>query len=62
MERASAVRMAAVKPHGWVHAALGMGDARLCGDNLNNYKNICLFDLFLINVKGDWILRFYHLP
>ncbi|MBN2427722.1 MAG: hypothetical protein JXK94_05240, partial [Deltaproteobacteria bacterium] len=30
MERASAARMAAAKPHGWVHAALGMGDAGPC--------------------------------
>ncbi|MBN2427317.1 MAG: hypothetical protein JXK94_03175 [Deltaproteobacteria bacterium] len=37
MERASAARMAAAKPHGWVPAALGMGDARHCADKLNNY-------------------------
>ena len=37
MERASVARMAAAKPHGWVHAALGMGDARHCADKLNNY-------------------------
>ncbi len=38
MERASAARMAAAKPHGWVHAALGMGDAGPCADKLNNYS------------------------
>jgi|GEM_PF-3338543 len=37
MERASAARMAAAKPHGWVHAALGMGNPRHCADTLNNY-------------------------
>ena len=34
MERASAARMTVVKPHGWVHKALGMGDARLYADKL----------------------------
>ena len=38
MERASAARMAAAKPQGWVHAALGMGDAGPCADKLNNYE------------------------
>ncbi len=40
MERASAARMAAAKPHGWVHAALGMGDTGYCADKLNNYDQI----------------------
>ncbi len=38
MERASAARMAAAKPHGWVHAVLGMGDARHCADKLKKHK------------------------
>ncbi|MBN2428105.1 MAG: hypothetical protein JXK94_07200 [Deltaproteobacteria bacterium] len=42
MERASAARMAAAKPHGWVYAVLGMGDARHCPDKLNNYEKGCL--------------------
>ncbi|MBN2427788.1 MAG: hypothetical protein JXK94_05605 [Deltaproteobacteria bacterium] len=37
MERASAARMAAAKPHGRVHAALGMSDAKHCAGKLNNY-------------------------
>ncbi|MBN2427295.1 MAG: hypothetical protein JXK94_03055 [Deltaproteobacteria bacterium] len=32
MERASAAWMAPAKPHGWVHAALEMGDARHCAE------------------------------
>ena len=35
MKRASAARMAAVEPHGWVHASLDMGDAWHCIDKLN---------------------------
>ncbi len=47
MERSPAARMAAVKPHGWVHAALGMGDARHCADKLNNYVSfIAIFIRF----------------
>ncbi len=38
MEWASAARMAAAKPHGWIHATLGMGVARHCADKLNNYN------------------------
>ena len=36
MEKASGAGMAAAKPHGWVHAALAMGDVRSCADMLNN--------------------------
>ena len=43
MERASAARMAAAKPHGWVHAALGMGDTRHCASKLNNYQFLRIF-------------------
>ena len=40
MERASAARMAAAKPHGWVCAALGMGEAGPWAAKLNNKKNV----------------------
>ncbi len=39
MERAIAARMAAIKPHGWVYAALGIGDAGHCAQTLD----ICEF-------------------
>jgi hypothetical protein len=50
MERASAARMAAAKPHGWVHAALGMGDAGHCADKLNNYKRIKVKLFLILNI------------
>jgi hypothetical protein len=40
MERASGAWMVPVKPHGWVHAALVMGVARLSASqvNIRHYK------------------------
>ncbi len=37
MERVSGAWMATVKPHGWVHAALGMGGARPSINEVNNF-------------------------
>ncbi len=50
MERASVAWRVAAKPHGWVHAALGIGDVRPRADMLNNFKMTRLFDTF----KGSW--------
>ncbi|MCK4690534.1 MAG: hypothetical protein KAT20_01915, partial [Desulfuromonadales bacterium] len=36
MERVSVARMATAKPQGWVHAALGMGGARISAPVLNS--------------------------
>ncbi len=35
--RVSVARMATVKPHGWVHATLGVGSARSSFRVLNSY-------------------------
>jgi hypothetical protein len=47
MERASGAWMATVKPHGWVHAALGMGGAGPSTNKVNSYK------YFLIMTKNQ---------
>ena len=38
MRKASAGRTATVEPHGWVHATLGMCEAKPCADELNSYN------------------------
>ena len=37
MERASGAWMAKVRPHGWAHAALGMGGAEPLTNKVNSY-------------------------
>jgi hypothetical protein len=38
MERVSGARMAAVKPHGWFHAALVMAGVSLSTNKVNGYQ------------------------
>ena len=52
MERVSVARMATVKPHGWIHASLGMGVARLFAKQLLDVLHL-LTDFFQLSLDGN---------